>query len=129
MAIQECFLREIWEHSVRWWHKQTIHKRFFCRIVKVFFLESFVLYGTTLNVLLSVKYLLVLACSSSNRIIEGSCVSLSGIMASIYALVCTQQFECYKYTLYIGLVYATRFESNNKTSIDKNSIHSALACT
>ena len=37
----------------------------FCQIVEVFSLKSFALYGMTLNVLLSVKCLFVLACSSS----------------------------------------------------------------
>ena len=50
----------------------------------------------------------------SNKIIEGSCVNLSGIMASIYVLECTRQFEFYKYTLYIGMQYATWFRSNSK---------------
>ena len=47
---------------------------------------------------------------------EGSCVNSANIMASTYVLKCTQQFECYKYTLYIGMQYATRFKSNSKTS-------------
>ena len=46
----------------------------------------------------------------SNIIIEGSCVNSAAIMASIE---CTRQFECYKYTLYISMQYATRFRSNN----------------
>ena len=86
-------------------------------------------YSMTLNVLLSVKYLLVLACSMLKQIIEGSCVNWADIMASIYALMCSWQFECYKYTLYIGMQYATRFRSNSKISINKNSVHLALACT
>ena len=75
-------------------------------------------YGMTLNVLLSVKYLFCMSWRAvcSNKIIEGSCVNSADIMASIYALKCTQQFECYKYTLYIGMQYATRFRSNSKTS-------------
>ena len=65
----ESFLCEISGHSVYWRHKRTIHERFLCKncifrqFVNVFFLEGFALYGMTLNVLLSVKYLFVLACS------------------------------------------------------------------
>ena len=86
--------------------KVSCKNHIFHQFIKVFFLESFALYGMTLNVLLSVRYLLVLACNSSNKIIEGSCVNSADIMTSICVLECTWQFECYKYTLYIVMQYA-----------------------
>ena len=61
--------------------------------MKVFSLKSFALYGMTLNVMLNVKYLFVLACSSSNKIIEGSCVNLADIMASICVMECTRSLN------------------------------------
>ena len=88
-------------------------KSYFPPIFEIFSLKSFVLYGMTLNV---PSIFLSWRAVCSNNIIEGSCVNSADIMASIYALKCTQQFECYKYTLYTGMHYATRFRSNSKIS-------------
>ena len=99
MAIQESFLHEILGIASigRTSEQSTLYKnRIFHQFVKVSSLKVF--------------------CLGSNRIIEGSCVNSSGIVASIYVLECTRQFECYKYTLYIGMQYSTRFRSNTKIS-------------
>ena len=118
MAFEKVFFPKFGGNSVHWRHKRTIHKRFLCKncvfrqFVNVFSLESFALYGMTLNVPLSI--FLSWRAECSNRIIESSCVN--SLMASIYALKCTQQFECYKCTLHIVMHYATRFRSNSKIS-------------
>ena len=122
MTICESFLRKIWGHSIRCGTREEV---LFTKVfsTKIIFSTNFlkflpqkfcaIWYGMTLNVPLSVKYLLVLAC---RMLQEGSCVNSADIMVSIYALKCTQQFECYNYTLYIGMHYAKRFRSNSKTS-------------
>ena len=120
VAIRESFLCEIWGHSVRWWPKRIIHERFLAKIIfsanswkfsslKVLHYTVWLwMYCWVLGIFLSWRAV------CSNKIIKGSCVNSADIMTSICVPECTRQFEYYKYTLYIGMQYATRFKSNSK---------------
>ena len=47
MTIRERFLCEIWECGIFWWYQRVSHKNFLIhQFVKVFFYESFALYGS-----------------------------------------------------------------------------------
>ena len=127
VTIRKSFLHKIWGCSVHWQHRWTVFSMkivFSANLWRIFSLKSFALYGWLWMYCLMCLVTVCLGMQYAPTI-EG----WSGIMASIYALECARQFKCYKYTLYIGLQYATRFRSNSKTSIDKNSMHSALAYT
>ena len=49
----------------------------------------------------------------SNKIIEGSCVNSADIMASICALECTRQFECYKYNMQQDSGQITKYQAQS----------------